>query len=59
MFTLSIRSTPAMLAFILKSLAEVMTEITHTPKDKPKMVDAAKLVVAQALQDLLLSLAYG
>ena len=33
---------------------ELMNEITHTPKDTPEMVDAAKLVaVAQALRDLL------
>jgi len=52
-----IHQIPA-LAFTSELLVELMTEITHTPKDTPKMVDAAKLVaVAQALRDLLLSLA--
>ena len=54
-----INQIPA-LAFTSEVLVELMTEITHTPKDTPEMVDAAKLVaVAQALRDLLLSLAAG
>ena len=51
-----IHQIPA-LAFTSELLVELMTEITHTPKDTPEMVDAAKLVaVAQALRDLLLVL---
>ncbi len=38
-------------------LMELMTEITHTPKDKPEIVEPTKLVhVAFALRDLLLHL---
>ena len=51
-----INQIPA-LAFTSELLMELMAEITHTPKDTPEMVDAAKLVaVAQALRDLLLRL---
>jgi aminopeptidase YwaD len=45
------------LAITSEQLAELMAEITHTPKDKPEVVDANKLVmVAFALRDLLLHL---
>lgn len=45
------------LAITSELLVELMTEITHTPKDRPEMVDTAKLVhVAMALRDLLLHL---
>jgi aminopeptidase YwaD len=45
------------LAITSELVAELMTEITHTPKDRPETVDAAKLVhVAMALRDLLLHL---
>ncbi len=54
-----IHQIPA-LAFTSELLVELMTEITHTPKDTSNMVDAVKLVaVAQALRDLLLRLAGG
>jgi aminopeptidase YwaD len=42
------------LAITSELLAELMSEITHTPKDRPEVVDPARLVkVAQALRDLL------
>lgn len=45
------------LAITSELLVELMTEITHTPKDRPEMVDTTKLVhVAMALRDLLLHL---
>jgi len=45
--------TPA-LAVTSELLAELMSEITHTPKDRPEMVDATKLAtLALALRDLL------
>lgn len=48
--------TPA-LAITSECLMELMTEITHTPKDSPEIVDTTKLVqVATALQELLLRL---
>jgi aminopeptidase YwaD len=48
--------TPA-LAITSELLAELMAEITHTPKDTPQIVDTAKLVtVSLALRDLLLHL---
>ena len=51
-----INQTPA-LAITSELLAELMGEITHTPKDTPEVVDAAKLVtIALALRDLLLHL---
>ena len=51
-----IHQIPA-LAFTSELLVELMTEITHTPKDTPEMVNPAKLVaVARALRDLLLRL---
>ena len=54
---LLINQIPA-LALTSELVMELMNGITHTPKDTPEMVDAAKLVaVAQALRDLLLSLA--
>ncbi len=47
-------NTPAM-AITSELLAELMTEYTHTPKDRPEIVDTTKLVtVAYALRDLLL-----
>jgi len=46
--------TPA-LAFTSEMLAELMAEITHTPKDIPETVNPPKLVqVALALRDLVL-----
>jgi aminopeptidase YwaD len=51
-----INQRPA-LAITSELLAELMAEITHTPKDRPETVDPAKLVtVAIALRDLLLDL---
>lgn len=51
-----INQVPA-LAITSELLAELMAEITHTPKDRPEFVDASKLVkVALALKDLLLHL---
>ena len=48
--------TPAM-AITSEPLVEVETSITHTPKDRPDLVDCDKLVhVALALRDLLLAL---
>jgi aminopeptidase YwaD len=45
------------LAITSEHLAELMGEITHTPKDTPEIVDVAKLVnVAAALRDLILVL---
>jgi aminopeptidase YwaD len=45
------------LAITSELVMELMAEITHTPKDRPETVDAAKLVhVAMALRDLLLHL---
>ncbi len=45
------------LAITSELLTELMTEITHTPKDRPEIVDTTKLVnVAFALWDLLLHL---
>ena len=45
------------LAITSELLTELMQEITHTPKDRPEIVDATKLVdVACALRDLLLHL---
>ena len=45
------------LAMTSELLTELMAEITHTPRDRPEMVDPAKLVeVALALRDLLLAL---
>jgi aminopeptidase YwaD len=45
------------LAITSELLAELMAEITHTPKDRPEFVDAAKLVkVALALRDVLFHL---
>ncbi len=42
------------LAYTSELLTELMAGITHTPKDTPEMVDAAKLVdIANALRDLL------
>ena len=42
------------LAFTSELLTELMAGITHTPKDRPELVDAAKLVdIANALRDLL------
>ena len=50
---LLINQVPA-LALTSELVMELMNGITHTPKDKPEMVDPAKLVVvAQALRDLL------
>jgi aminopeptidase YwaD len=45
------------LAITSELLAELMAEITHTPKDTPQIVDTAKLVtIAIALRELLLHL---
>jgi aminopeptidase YwaD len=45
------------LAITSELLTELMAEITHTPKDRPEMVDTTKPVkVALALRDLLLYL---
>jgi hypothetical protein len=45
------------LAITSELLRELMREITHTPNDRPEIVDTAKLVtVALALRDLLLRL---
>ena len=45
------------LAITSELLAELMAEITHTPQDRPEIVDPSKLVInAQALRDLLLQL---
>ncbi|MEW5719094.1 MAG: M28 family peptidase [Chloroflexota bacterium] len=45
------------LAITSENLAELMGEITHTPKDRPEIVDATKLVnVATVLHDLALQL---
>jgi aminopeptidase YwaD len=42
------------LAVTSELVTELMTEITHTPKDKPELVDPARLVeLALALRDLL------
>jgi aminopeptidase YwaD len=52
-----INQTPA-LAITSELLEELMSEITHTPKDNLEIVDPAKLVnLALALRDLLLHLA--
>jgi aminopeptidase YwaD len=51
-----INQRPA-LAITSELLIELMTEITHTSKDHPKMVDSTKLVkTALALRELLLHL---
>ena len=51
-----INKIPA-LAITSELLNEVMAEITHTPKDRPEIVDTTKLVCAAlALRDLLLHL---
>ena len=51
-----INQVPA-LAITSELLAELMAEITHTPRDRPDIVDTAKLViVARALRRLLLQL---
>jgi aminopeptidase YwaD len=43
------------LAITSELLAELMAEYTHTPKDRPEIVDTEKLVmVASALHDLLM-----
>lgn len=43
------------LAITSELLAELMAEITHTPRDTPEIVDPAKLVTAaHAIRDLLL-----
>ena len=43
------------LALTSELVAELMAEVTHTPKDTPEMVDASKLVTtALALRDLIL-----
>jgi aminopeptidase YwaD len=45
------------LALTSELVAELMAEITHTPKDTPETVDPARLVmVAHALRDLLANL---
>jgi aminopeptidase YwaD len=45
------------LAITSELLTELMAEITHTPKDRPEVVDTTKPVkVALALRDLLLYL---
>jgi aminopeptidase YwaD len=45
------------LAFTSELVAELMAEITHTPKDTPETIDRGKLAtVALALKDLLLKL---
>ncbi len=45
------------LAITSERLAELMAEITHSPRDRPEIVDPARLVnVALALRDLLLRL---
>jgi aminopeptidase YwaD len=45
------------LAITSERLTELMAEITHSPKDRPEIVDSGKLVtVALALRDLLLHL---
>ena len=45
------------LALTSEQLAELMAEITHTPKDRPEIIDCSKLVaVALALRDLVLHL---
>lgn len=42
------------LAMISENFIEILTEIAHTPKDSPDLVDCGKLVkTARALQDLL------
>jgi len=46
------------LAFTSEQAGPLWTEITHTPKDRPELVDPARLVaLAHALHDLLLRLA--
>jgi aminopeptidase YwaD len=43
------------LAITSEQLTELMAEFTHSPKDRPEIVDSDKLVmVALALRDLLL-----
>ena len=45
------------LAITSELLTELMAEITHTPKDRPEIVELAKLAkVALALRDVLLHL---
>jgi hypothetical protein len=45
------------LAITSERFMELTTYITHTPKDRPEIVDMNKLVlIAMALRDLLLSL---
>lgn len=51
-----LNQTPA-LALTSDQLTELMAEITHTPQDRPEIIDSTKLVtVALALRDLLLHL---
>jgi aminopeptidase YwaD len=51
-----LKQRPA-LALTSELLTELMTEIVHTPKDAPEIVDSSKLAtVAFALRDLLLRL---
>lgn len=46
------------LALASTEIAEVMSEVAHTPKDTPDVVDVAKLaVIARALRDLVTALA--
>jgi aminopeptidase YwaD len=45
------------LAVTSELVAELMAEITHTPKDRPELVDVSKLVkIAFAHKDLVLRL---
>jgi aminopeptidase YwaD len=44
------------IAFTSEKVAELMANITHSPKDTPDLVDCEKLVeLAQALHDLVTS----
>jgi aminopeptidase YwaD len=48
------------LAITSERFIQVLAEITHSPKDRPEMVDSARLVdVAQALHELLIDLGAG
>jgi aminopeptidase YwaD len=44
------------LALTSENFNEILTEIAHTPRDRPELVDCEKLVeIAVALQELLVN----
>ena len=42
-----------------ENFMQILTEVAHTPKDRPDLVDSGKLEeVANALRDLLIEITY-